>query len=159
MDFVSAQGFYLPIDLGSKGSCTIGGNIATNAGGMRVLRYGSWHHNVLGEEEETQRCLLNDFSIGLEVVLADGTVLDMLRTLKKDNCGYHLPHLFIGETSPSLLFYSPPSPHHRLRGDPWIHHQGCSPIVSRSSDLLCCFFSGNLSHLRSSLASYPELLR
>ncbi len=54
--------------------------MATNAGGMRVLKYGSLHQSVLG----------------LEVVLADGTVLDMLRELRKDNCGYHLKNMFIG---------------------------------------------------------------
>lgn len=48
MDAVGKYGLYLPIDLGSKGSCAIGGTVSTNAGGMRVLRYGSWHHNVLG---------------------------------------------------------------------------------------------------------------
>ena len=74
------KGYIVPLDLGAKGACMIGGNIATNAGGLRVIRYGTLHGNVLG----------------LEVVQADGTVLDMLRTLKKDNCGYHLPHLFIG---------------------------------------------------------------
>ena len=52
-------------------SCQIGGNISTNAGGLRLLRYGSLHGNVLG----------------LEVVLADGTVLDCLSTLRKDNTG------------------------------------------------------------------------
>ncbi len=75
-----AQGFCVPLDLGAKGSCMIGGNIATNAGGLRLLKYGSLHKNVLG----------------LEVVLPDGTVLDMLRSLHKDNVGYALKHLFIG---------------------------------------------------------------
>lgn len=70
----------VPLDLGAKGSCMIGGNIATNAGGLHVVKYGSLQHTVLG----------------LEVVLADGTVLDMMRTSQKDNCGYHLKHLFIG---------------------------------------------------------------
>jgi D-2-hydroxyglutarate dehydrogenase len=73
-------GFIVPLDLGAKGSCQIGGNVSTNAGGLRVVRYGSMQANVLG----------------LEVVLADGTVLDMLRGLRKDNCGYHLRHLFVG---------------------------------------------------------------
>ena len=74
------KGYIVPLDLGAKGACMIGGNVATNAGGLRVVRYGTLHGSVLG----------------LEVVQADGTVLDMLRTLRKDNCGYHLPHLFIG---------------------------------------------------------------
>lgn len=74
------HGLLVPLDLGAKGSCMIGGNVSTNAGGLRVIRYGSLHQNVLG----------------LEVVQADGTVLNMLRQLPKDNCGYHLKHLFIG---------------------------------------------------------------
>lgn len=74
------NGFIVPLDLGAKGACMIGGNVATNAGGLRVVRYGTLHSSILG----------------LEVVQADGTILDMLRTLRKDNCGYHLPHLFIG---------------------------------------------------------------
>ena len=85
-DKLQSHEFIVPLDLGAKGSCQIGGNVATNAGGLRVLRYGSMHQNVLG----------------LEVVLADGTVLDMVRTLHKDNCGYHLKNLFIG------LFMEPP---------------------------------------------------
>ena len=58
----------------------IGGNVATNAGGLRLLRYGSLHGSVLG----------------LEVVLPDGTVLDGLSALRKDNTGYDLKQLFIG---------------------------------------------------------------
>lgn len=69
-----------PLDLGGRGSCTIGGNIATNAGGNRVLRYGMAREMVLG----------------LEVVLADGTVLDGLKPLLKNNTGPDLKHLFIG---------------------------------------------------------------
>jgi FAD/FMN-containing dehydrogenase len=69
-----------PLSLASEGSCTIGGNIATNAGGTHVLRYGMTRALVLG----------------LEVVLADGTVLPMLRALHKDNTGYDLKQAFIG---------------------------------------------------------------
>lgn len=78
--FLENEGFVMPIDLGAKGSCQIGGNISTNAGGLHFIRYGSLHGNVLG----------------LEAVLANGTVLDMLTTLRKDNTGYDLKHLFIG---------------------------------------------------------------
>lgn len=70
----------MPLDLGAKGSCHIGGNIATNAGGIRFLRYGSLHGSVLG----------------LEVVLANGEILDCLTRLRKDNTGYDLKQLFIG---------------------------------------------------------------
>ncbi|CDP01959.1 unnamed protein product [Coffea canephora] len=78
--FLDDEGFIMPLDLGAKGSCQIGGNVSTNAGGLRLLRYGSLHGSVLG----------------LEAVLANGTVLDMLGTLRKDNTGYDLKHLFIG---------------------------------------------------------------
>ncbi|KAF7120486.1 hypothetical protein RHSIM_Rhsim13G0235800 [Rhododendron simsii] len=80
VSFLDNQGFVMPLDLGAKGSCQIGGNVSTNAGGLRFVRYGSLHGNVLG----------------LEAVLANGTVLDMLGTLRKDNTGYDLKHLFIG---------------------------------------------------------------
>jgi FAD/FMN-containing dehydrogenase len=69
-----------PLSLASEGSCTIGGNLSTNAGGVNVLRYG----------------MMRDLVLGLEVVLADGRVLDLLRTLRKDNTGYDLKQLFIG---------------------------------------------------------------
>ena len=69
-----------PLTLGSQGSCTIGGNISTNAGGTAVLRYGMMRSQVLG----------------LEVVLPDGRVWDGLRSLRKDNTGYDLKQLFIG---------------------------------------------------------------
>ncbi len=72
--------FLFPLSLASEGSCTIGGNIATNAGGTHVLRYGMTRALVLG----------------LEAVLANGTVLDMSRTLLKDNTGYDLKQMFIG---------------------------------------------------------------
>jgi FAD/FMN-containing dehydrogenase len=70
----------LPLSLPSEGSCQIGGNLATNAGGVGVLAYGNARQQVLG----------------LEVVLADGRIWDGLRRLKKDNTGYDLKDLFIG---------------------------------------------------------------
>ncbi|XP_019618594.1 PREDICTED: D-2-hydroxyglutarate dehydrogenase, mitochondrial-like [Branchiostoma belcheri] len=77
---LSDVGLMMPLDLGAKGSCQIGGNISTNAGGLRLMRYGSLHGSVLG----------------VEAVQADGTVLDCLSTLRKDNTGYDLKQLFIG---------------------------------------------------------------
>ncbi len=71
---------YFPLSLGAEGSCQIGGNLATNAGGVNVIRYG------------TARALV----LGLEVVLADGTVLDGMRSLRKDTAGYDLKQLFVG---------------------------------------------------------------
>jgi FAD/FMN-containing dehydrogenase len=73
-------GLLFAVDLGARGSCQIGGNIATNAGGNRVIRYGMMREQVLG----------------LEVVLADGSVWNGLRGLRKDNTGYDLKQLFIG---------------------------------------------------------------
>ncbi|MDC0292592.1 FAD-binding oxidoreductase [Candidatus Binatia bacterium] len=70
----------LPLDLGARGSCQIGGNVSTNAGGTEVIRYGMTRALVLG----------------LEAVLADGTVVNALNTLVKNNSGYDLKHLFIG---------------------------------------------------------------
>jgi FAD/FMN-containing dehydrogenase len=89
-DYVAPHDHIMPLDLGAKGrcvcnarclsvlllihcvtSCQIGGNVATNAGGLRLLRYGSLHGSVLG----------------LEVVLPDGTILDQLTSLRKDNTG------------------------------------------------------------------------
>ncbi len=69
-----------PLSLASEGSCQLGGNLSTNAGGVQVLRYGN----------------TRDLTLGLEVVLPDGTLWDGLRALRKDNTGYDLKHLFIG---------------------------------------------------------------
>jgi FAD/FMN-containing dehydrogenase len=71
---------YFPLSLGSEGSCQIGGNLSTNAGGVSVLRYG----------------MMRDLVLGLEVVLADGRVLPALSTLRKDNTGYDVRSLFLG---------------------------------------------------------------
>jgi FAD/FMN-containing dehydrogenase len=99
-DAAAAEGFLFPLSLGSEGSCTIGGNISTNAGGNHVLRYGMMRALVLG----------------LEVVLADGRVLPMLRSLHKDNTGYDLKQLFIGAegtlgivTAASLKLFTRPA--------------------------------------------------
>lgn len=73
-------GLMFGVDLGSRDSCTIGGNLATNAGGTRVLRYGMMRENVLG----------------LEAVLADGTVISSMNRLLKNNAGYDLKQMFIG---------------------------------------------------------------
>ncbi len=77
---VEAAGFTLGVDLGARGSCQIGGNVATNAGGNRVIRYGTMREQVLG----------------LEVVLADGTVLTSLNKMLKNNAGYDLRQVFVG---------------------------------------------------------------
>jgi FAD/FMN-containing dehydrogenase len=69
--YLAEKGFIFPLDLGAKGSCHVGGVCATNAGGLRLLRYGSLHGSVLG----------------LEVVLPDGTIWNGLSKLRKDNTG------------------------------------------------------------------------
>ncbi len=73
-------GWFFPVDLGARGSCQIGGNAATNAGGERVLKYGTVRDSILG----------------LEVVLADGSVLDSMTQLVKNSSGLDLRYLFIG---------------------------------------------------------------
>jgi FAD/FMN-containing dehydrogenase len=78
--YLADKGHIFPLDLGAKGSCHIGGNVATNAGGLRLLRYGSLHGSVLG----------------IEAVLPDGTIVDDLSKLRKNNTGYDLKQLFIG---------------------------------------------------------------
>lgn len=76
----SGTGRLFPLSLAAEGSCTIGGNISTNAGGVHVLRYG----------------MMRDLVLGLEVVLANGSVLSLMKGLRKDNTGYDLKQLFIG---------------------------------------------------------------
>ncbi len=71
---------FFPLSLGAEGSCQIGGNLSTNAGGTNVVRYG----------------MMRDQVLGLEVVLADGRVLSTLNTLRKDNTGYDIKSLFLG---------------------------------------------------------------
>ncbi|WP_434649573.1 FAD-binding oxidoreductase [Pseudomonas sp. D1-2] len=76
----SEAGRLFPLSLGAEGSCTVGGNLATNAGGTAVLRYGN----------------MRELTLGLEVVLPDGRIWNGLRGLRKDNTGYDLKHWFIG---------------------------------------------------------------
>jgi FAD/FMN-containing dehydrogenase len=91
-------GRLFPLSLASEETCTIGGNLATNAGGLAVLAYGS----------------ARDLVLGLEVVLADGRIWNGLRTLRKDNTGYDLKHVFTGSegtlgiiTAAALKLFSP----------------------------------------------------
>ncbi|MGJ4964782.1 FAD-binding oxidoreductase [Bradyrhizobium sp. HKCCYLRH3061] len=79
-DAAREAGLFFPLSLGSEGSCTVGGNLAANAGGVAVLRYG----------------VMRELTLGLEVVLPDGRIWDGLRALRKDNTGYALRDLFIG---------------------------------------------------------------
>ncbi|HUN50784.1 MAG TPA: FAD-binding oxidoreductase, partial [Candidatus Sulfotelmatobacter sp.] len=79
-DYAAERGFLFPLDLGARGSCTIGGNISTNAGGNKVIRYG----------------MMRDMVLGLEAVLPDGTVVSSLFKIIKNNTGLDLKQLFIG---------------------------------------------------------------
>ncbi|MGV8935531.1 MAG: FAD-binding oxidoreductase [Allorhizobium sp.] len=79
-DAVAEKGMFFPLALGAQGSCRIGGNVSTNAGGINVLRYGMTRELVLG----------------LEVVLPDGSLFEGISTLRKDNRGIDLKHIFIG---------------------------------------------------------------
>ena len=90
---------FFPLSLGSEGSCQIGGNLSTNAGGLNAVHYG----------------VTRDLVLGLEVVLADGRIIDGLTSLRKDNTGYDLRNLFIGAegtlgvvTAASLKLYPVP---------------------------------------------------
>jgi FAD/FMN-containing dehydrogenase len=79
-DSLEPYGLSFPLDLGGRGSCQVGGNAATNAGGMRVIRYGMMREQVLG----------------VEAVLADGRIVSSLNRMIKNNAGYDLKQLFIG---------------------------------------------------------------
>ena len=79
-DYTKNVNYEVPLDLGAKGTCMIGGNLATNAGGIKYIRHNSMHANC----------------VGLKAVLPDGRILDNMTVLRKDNTGYDLKHLFIG---------------------------------------------------------------
>lgn len=107
---------FFPLSLGAEGSCQIGGNLSTNAGGTAVLRYGNARDSVLG----------------LEVVLPDGEIWDGLRTLRKDNTGYDLKSLFMGSegtlgviTAAVLKLYSRPVE----SAVAWVALDGMAPAV------------------------------
>jgi len=106
-----------PLSLAAEGSATIGGNLATNAGGVQVLRYGN----------------ARELTLGLEVVLADGRIWNGLRGLRKDNTGYDLKHLFIGAegtlgliTAATLKLFPRP----RARATAWVAVPGPAAAVA-----------------------------
>ena len=78
--YVGEKRYVMPLYLGARGSCHVGGNISTNAGGSRFIKYNSMHANT----------------VGLKCVLPDGKVIDDMKGFRKDNTGYDLKHLFIG---------------------------------------------------------------
>jgi FAD/FMN-containing dehydrogenase len=75
-----SKGLFFPVDIGARGNCMLGGNVSTNAGGTKVIRYG----------------MMRDSVLGLEAVLADGTVISSMNRYIKNNSGFDLKHLFIG---------------------------------------------------------------
>ncbi|MDX1405953.1 MAG: FAD-binding oxidoreductase [Woeseiaceae bacterium] len=75
-----AEGLFFPVDIGARGTCMLGGNVSSNAGGTKVIRYG----------------MMRDSVLGLEAVLADGTVVSSMNRYIKNNSGFDLKHLFIG---------------------------------------------------------------
>ena len=79
-DATAAAGLLFPLSLGAEGSCRIGGNIGTNAGGLSVVRYG----------------MTRDLLLGIEAVLSDGTVVSDMRNLRKNNTGYDVKQCFVG---------------------------------------------------------------
>jgi FAD/FMN-containing dehydrogenase len=97
------QGLMFPLDLGARGSCQIGGNVSTNAGGNHVIRFGMTRDNVLG----------------LEAVLADGTVVTSMNAMIKNNAGYDLKQLFIGTEGTLGIITRVVL---RLREAPRVHH-------------------------------------
>lgn len=116
-DVAAAVNRLFPLSLASEGSCLIGGNLSTNAGGVHVLRYGT----------------MRDLVLGLEVILPDGRVWDGLRALRKDNTGYDLKQLFIGAegtlgivTAAVLKLFPRP----RARATAWIAVPGPDAAVA-----------------------------
>jgi FAD/FMN-containing dehydrogenase len=106
-DVARAAGRLFPLSLGAEGSCTIGGNLGTNAGGTAVLRYGN----------------TRELTLGLEVVTAEGEIWHGLRGLRKDNTGYDLRDLYIGSEGARYYYRGHPEavpaalgPGHRVAG-------------------------------------------
>lgn len=119
-DAARASGRMLPISLAAEGTAQVGGIIATNAGGLNVLRYG----------------MTRGFVLGLEVVLADGTILNGLRSLRKDNAGYDWKQLFIGSEGTLGIITAAV-----LRLTPLLRHSTTALLavrdVSQALQLLC----------------------
>src|SRR5690606_19216664 len=138
------------VTFGAQGSCQIGGNISTNAGGTGVLKYGSTRDQVLG----------------LEVVLPDGRIWHGLRTLRKDNTGYALRHLFVGAegtlgivTAVALRLHPKPA----VTAAAWLtmdsveHAREClAALQSIAGDRIAAFELLNQEQLRTVLAHFPQ---
>ena len=130
------HGLRYPVDLGSRGSCTIGGNISTNAGGNTVIRYGMTRDNVLG----------------LEAVLADGTVISSLNTLLKNNAAYDLKQLFIGSEGTLGLVTRAV-----LKLQPLPASEGTALVALDSFDAVMAFFAHCGRRLGGLLSSFEVM--
>ena len=146
-----AHGRLYPVTLGAEGSCQIGGNVSTNAGGTGVLKYGNTREQVLG----------------LEVVLPDGRIWDGLRALRKDNTGYNLKHLFIGGegtlgivTAVAVRLYPKPA---RI-ATAWLTFENVENALaclaefqSIAGDRIAGYELLNQNQLRTVLAHFPDV--
>lgn len=127
----NAQGCSIPIDIGSRGSCTLGGLAATNAGGNRVIRYG----------------VVRDCVAGLEAVTADGAIVGGLNEMRKNNAGYDLKHLFIGSEGTLGVIGRL-----AIRMTPMVEERACAACAVSSFDELVAV----LKELRRSLGDALE---
>lgn len=144
-------GLLLPLSMGSEGSCQIGGNLSTNAGGLSVLRYG----------------MSRDLVVGLEVVLADGSILSRLKGLRKDNTGYAVEQLFIGAegtlgiiTAAALKLAPRPSDHFTVLAT--LKTRAAMPAILRAlqalvGDNVTAFEFISAESLALLTRAYPEL--
>jgi FAD/FMN-containing dehydrogenase len=129
-------GLMLPLDLGARGTATLGGNVSTNAGGNRVLRFG----------------MMRDLVLGLEVVLADGTVIDARSKLLKNNTGYDLKQLFIGSEGTLGIVTRVVL---RLRPQP--RSQNTALVALERFDQVTSFLSAMESRLFGSMSSFEVM--
>jgi len=125
-----------PLDLGARGSCTIGGNIATNAGGIRVIRYGMMRQQVLG----------------LECVLSDGTVVSSMNKMLKNNAGYDLKQLFIGSEGTLGIVTRAV-----LRLQPYMPSEQTALVAVPSFEALTSLLSFASRELANSLSAFEAL--
>ncbi|RUR35474.1 FAD-binding oxidoreductase [Vreelandella populi] len=125
-----------PLDLGARGSCTIGGNIATNAGGIRVIRYGMMRQQVLG----------------LEAVLSDGTVVSSLNKMLKNNAGYDVKQLFIGSEGTLGVVTRAV-----LRLQPYMPSEQTALVAVPSFDALTALLNLVSKELANSLSAFEAL--
>ena len=129
-------GLLYPVDLGARGSCTIGGNISTNAGGNSVIRYGMTRDQILG----------------VEAVLADGTIISSLNSVIKNNTGYDLKQLFIGSEGTLGIVTRAVL---RLRPQP--RSRNTALVAIESYDLLVRFLSDMDAALSGTLSAFEVL--